>query len=57
MEVDLCSGDIVLGGDPAPPRKGAQQPSSHFRAMPIIVAKRLSISATAGLLFFSFQRV
>jgi len=24
-EVDLGPGDIVLDGDPAPPRKGAQQ--------------------------------
>ena len=26
MEVGLGPGHIVLGGDPAPPRKGAQQP-------------------------------
>jgi len=27
MEIDLGLGDIVLDGDPAPPQKGAQQPS------------------------------
>jgi len=26
MEVSLGPGHTVLGGDPAPPRKGAQQP-------------------------------
>jgi len=26
MEVDLGPGDIVLGGDPAPPKKGVQHP-------------------------------
>jgi len=31
-EVDLGPGDIVLDGDPAPPRKGAQQPPT-FRPM------------------------
>jgi len=25
-EVGLCPGDIVLDGDPAPPRKGAEKP-------------------------------
>ena len=30
-EVGLCPGDIVLDGDPAPPRKGAQQ-LPHFSA-------------------------
>ena len=29
-EVRLGPGDIVLDGDPAPPRKGAQQPSPLF---------------------------
>jgi len=29
-EVGLGPGDIVLDGDPAPPKKGAQQP--HFSA-------------------------
>jgi len=28
IEIGLGSGDIVLDGDPAPPRKGAQQPST-----------------------------
>jgi len=32
MAVGLGPGDSVLDGDPAPPRKGAQQPSSHFAA-------------------------
>jgi len=31
MEVGLDPGHIVLGGDPAPPKKGAQQPL-HFLA-------------------------
>ena len=50
-ELGLCSGDIVLDGDPAapPPRKGAQQPPI-FRPMSI-AAKRSLISATAELLF------
>jgi len=43
-EVGLDQGHIVLDGDPAPPRKGAQQPLT-FRYMSI-VAKRLFISAT-----------
>jgi len=30
MEVDLSPGHIVLDGDPAPPRKGAQEPPPHF---------------------------
>jgi len=30
-EISLGSGDIVLDGDPAPPRKGAEQPP-HFSA-------------------------
>jgi len=41
-EVDLSPGDIVLHGDPGPPRKG--RPVS-------IVAKLSLISATAELLF------
>jgi len=48
-EVDLGPGDIVLDGDPAPPRKEAQQPPRTFRLMSI-VAKRSPISATAELL-------
>jgi len=31
-EVGLGQGDAVLDGDPAPPRKGAQQPPPHFSA-------------------------
>ena len=50
-EVGCGPGDIVLDGDPAPPRKGAQQPPPTFRPM-YVVAKRSTISATA--LFFSF---
>jgi len=47
-EVDLGSGDIVLGGDPAPPpQKGTADPL--FRPMSI-VAKRSSISATDEIL-------
>jgi len=30
MEVDLGPGGIVSYGDPAPPRKGAQQPPPLF---------------------------
>jgi len=48
-EMGVGQGDIVLDGDPAPQRKGAQQPPS-FRAMST-VAKLLPISATAELLF------
>ena len=36
MEAGLGPGDFVLDGDPAPPAKGAQQPSS-FRPMSIVV--------------------
>jgi len=49
-EVGLGPGDVVLDGDPATPRKGAQQPLSHFSAHISIVAKRSPISATAELL-------
>ena len=31
-EISLGSGDIVLDGDPSPPRKGAEQPLPHFSA-------------------------
>jgi len=48
-EVGLGPGDIVLDGDPAPPRKEAHQPRRTFRLMSI-VAKRSPISATAELL-------
>jgi len=44
-EVGLGPGDIVLDGDPALPRQGAQQPLPTFRPMSI-VAKRSPISAT-----------
>jgi len=47
-EVSLGPGDIVLDGDPIPPRKGPQQPTT-FRPM-CTVAERLPISATAELL-------
>jgi len=55
-EVGLVPGRIVLDGDTAPPRKGAQQLPT-FRPMSI-VAKRLPISATAELLciFLNFRR-
>jgi len=33
MEASLGAGDTVLHGDPAPPRKGAQQPPPTFRLM------------------------
>jgi len=39
MEVGLCPGDIVLGGDPAPP-KGAQPSTPNLRRLSV-VAKRL----------------
>jgi len=45
-KVGLGPGHIVLDGDPAPPN----QEASNFRPMSI-VAKRSSISATAGHLF------
>ena len=47
-EVGLVPGDIVLGGDPAPP-KGHSNP--HIRPM-FIVAKRSPISATAELFLY-----
>jgi len=37
-EVGLGPGHIVLDGDPAPPRKGAQQPPT-FGPMPIVTKK------------------
>jgi len=49
-EVGLGPGHIVLVGDPALPKKGAQQPPT-FRLI-FIVAKRSPISATAELLFY-----
>jgi len=47
-EVGLGSGDIVLAGEPAPPRIGTAAPT--FQPMSIM-AKRSSISATAELWF------
>jgi len=47
MEIGLGSGDIVLDGDAASPRKGAQQP--NFSAPSAL--ERSSISATSELLF------
>ena len=32
MEVGLSPGDVMLDGDPAPPRKETQQPLPHFLA-------------------------
>jgi len=43
MEVGLGPGYIVLDGDPAPLRKGAQQPPPTFRPMST-VAKWLPVS-------------
>jgi len=49
MEVGLDPGDIVLDGDPAPPKqKGAQQPPTFWQMS--IVAKQSPISATTELL-------
>jgi len=47
-EVGLGAGQIVLDGDPAPPRKGAQQPTRHFWSH--FALARPPISATAELL-------
>jgi len=52
-EVGLGSDDIMLDGDPAAPRKKAQQPPPTFRPV-FIVAKRSPISATAELLTLFF---
>jgi len=49
-EVGLGPGDIVLDGDPAPPRKGARTVVRTFRPMSI-VAKLSPVSATAELLY------
>ena len=49
-EVGLGPGDIVLDGNPAPPRKRKEQPPT-FPSISI-VAKWSSISATAELLFY-----
>ena len=55
FHIGLGPGDIVLDGDPTPPRKGAQQPPPTFRLMSI-VAKRSPISATAELLLHSSRQ-
>jgi len=48
MEVGLSPGNIVLDGDPAPPKiRGTAAP--HFLAMSV-VAKRSPVSPTAELL-------
>ena len=52
-EVGLSPGDIVLYGEPAPPRKGAQQQPPLFGLCLYTVAKRSPISATAELLLRS----
>jgi len=51
-EVGFCPGDIVLGGDPAPPRKGAQQPPLFD---PLCSTLQISFSNydTITLTFFS----
>ena len=52
MEVGLGPGDFVLDGDPAPPAKGAQQPSPSLRPMSIVATvAHLMHAATAELLF------
>jgi len=47
-EVGFDPGQVVLDGDPAPPRKGAQQPPTFW--LMSIVAKQSPILATAELL-------
>ena len=47
-EVGLGSGDIVLDGDPVPPKRGTVL---NFWPMSIVV-KQSPISATAELLFY-----
>jgi len=49
-EVGLGPGGIVLDEDPAPPRKGAQQPPPTFWPTALV---RSPISATAELLLYS----
>ena len=53
MEIGLGPGDNVLDGDPAPSRKGAQQPNPHFWPMSVVV-KLSPTSATAELLFLFY---
>jgi len=50
MKVGFGPGDIMLDGNPALPRKEAQQPRPTFRPMSI-AAKRSPISATAEFLY------
>ena len=54
MEIGLGPGDIMLDGDPAPPRNGHSSPPLFgpclFQPMSI-VAKRSPISLTAEFLF------
>jgi len=38
MEVGLGQGNIVLDGDPAPPKRGTAAPS-HFQAMSVALVK------------------
>jgi len=49
VEVGLGPGDIVLDGDPAPPQKGAQQPSPHFTGH-VYCGQTVAHPATAELL-------
>jgi len=51
-EVGLGPGDIMLDGDPAPQRKGAQHPPPHFSAH-VYCGQIVAISATAELLLFN----
>jgi len=51
MEVGVDPGQVVLDGDPAPPRKGAQQPPTFW--LMSIVAKQSPILATTELLLHS----
>jgi len=71
MQVDLGPGHIVSDGDPAPPRKGAQQPVQPptfeiygrllclrpYNPRPMsIVAKRSPVSAAAEFLYYFHQQ-
>jgi len=53
-EVDVGPGDIVLDGDTALARKGAQQPPPTFEHMSI-VAGQSPMSATAEMLSYDFK--
>jgi len=52
-EVGLGLGDTVLDGDPAPPRKGAQQPqfSAHVYCGQTAGWIRIPLGTEVGLLF------